>query len=156
MINQIDPFLTHTSPSVFLAASKLFLKTISEDKETLKLMCDFLDRIQPQLRKFLKDPVNMEFHYALLKFVTEIEDEDAIKQLSKHYKDFKLLPNERIEVSLVKCDILQKLAECEGCQNELKDEIIKYLLNQMVQGAHHHPFEVSILYECHTFFTIRP
>ena len=144
ILNHIDTHLANHNPSVFLAASKLFQKVISEDPETLKLMGDFLERIQPQFRKFLKDPVNSEFHHALLKFVTEIKDDASIMQLSRHYKDFKFIPNERIELSQVKCEILQRLASAKGCEMELKDDITKYMLTQLVHGSHSHPFEVNI------------
>ena len=86
---------------------------INEDKEIYKTVIgDFVQRIQPQLRKFLKDPVNVDFHCALLRFVNEImknQDDEALNQLSKHYKDFKLLTSDRTEVCLIKCKILQKL-----------------------------------------------
>ena len=112
-MNYLDPFIINKSPKVFLATSKLFLKVISEDKEIYKtVISDFIQRIQPQLRKFLKDPVNVDFHCALLRFVAEMmkdQDEEALFQLSKHYKDFKLFTNDRTEVCLVKCEILQKL-----------------------------------------------
>ena len=43
---------------------------INEDEEIYKTVIgDFVQRIQPQLRKFLKDPVNVDFHCALLKSV---------------------------------------------------------------------------------------
>ena len=43
---------------------------INEDKEIYKTVIgDFVQRIQPQLRKFLKDPINVDFHCALLKSV---------------------------------------------------------------------------------------
>ena len=107
------PYITQKSPKVFLATSKLFLKVINEDEEIYKTVIgDFVQRIQPQLRKFLKDPVNVDFHCALLRFVDEImknQDDEALNQLSKHYKDFKLLPSDRTEVCLIKCKILQKL-----------------------------------------------
>ena len=89
------------------------LKVINEDEEIYKTVIgDFVQRIQPQLRKFLKDPVNVDFHCALLRFVDEImknQDDEALNQLSKHYKDFKLLTSDRTEVCLIKCKILQKL-----------------------------------------------
>ena len=98
-MNYLDPFIINKSPKVFLATSKLFLKVISEDKEIYKtVISDFIQRIQPQLRKFLKDPVNVDFHCALLRFVAEMmkdQDEEALFQLSKHYKDFKLFTNDR-------------------------------------------------------------
>ena len=112
-MNYLDPYITDKSPRVYLATSKLFLNVISNDKEVYKTVIgDFIQRIQPQLRKFLKDPVNSDFHCALLRFVAEMmqsEDEEALNQLSKHYKDFKLLTNDRTEVCLVKCEILRKL-----------------------------------------------
>ena len=37
------------------------------------------------------------------------QDDEALNQLSKHYKDFKLLTTDRTEVCLIKCKILQKL-----------------------------------------------
>ena len=112
-MNYLDPYITNKSPKVFLATSKLFLKVISEDEEVYKTVIgDFIQRIQPQLRKFLRDPVNSDFHCALLRFVAEImqsQDEEALNQLSRHYKDFKLLISDRNEVCLVKCEILRKL-----------------------------------------------
>ena len=59
IMNYLDPYITNKSPRVYLATSKLFLKVISEDKEVYKTVIgDFIQRIQPQLRKFLKDPIN--------------------------------------------------------------------------------------------------
>lgn len=109
---------------------------INEDEEIYEtVVCDFIQRIQPQLRKFLKDPVNMDFHCALLKFVDEImknQNDEAIKQLSRHYKDFKLLTSDRTEVCLIKCEILQKLYAKND--EEMKSNIFKYLLNQLEQN----------------------
>lgn len=92
----------------------------------------------------LKDAtLKVDLQCALLQFVTEIcssgDGSSGLGQLSKHYKDFKLMPNDRTEVCLIKCEILQKLAAA----TEVSEEIFKYLLAALLEHHNHLNFEVK-------------
>ena len=126
LMNHVDPFVVSQNGPVFLAASKLFHKVMVEDDETEKLIKDFTDRISVPLRNFLKDPLNVEFQVALLKFFSEILDKSDPSHFTKYYKDFRLDYQERVEISELKCDILQKLSKASS--EEINEEVIKYFV----------------------------
>ncbi len=74
-----------------------------------------------------------DFASALLKFVMEIEAPEAMIQLSHHYKIFKFsTPNEKTNVTLLKSEILEKLAT-HSSDKEIRQEIVTYLLHQLEQ-----------------------
>ena len=70
--------------------------------------------------------MNSEFQCALLKFFSEVLDKSDAKYFTKYHKDFRLNHQERTEISVQKCDILQKLSK--SCPNEVNEEIVKYYL----------------------------
>ena len=126
IMNHIDPLIGHKSGSVFLAASKLFYRIMIDDEDTRKLSADFVDRFQPQLSRFLRDAVSTDFLTALLSFIDEMSPDDVLVHLAKNHKEFRLKRRDTGEICDLKCDILTKLA---GSEN--RDDIIKYLINQL-------------------------
>lgn len=107
---------------------------------------DFIERIAPSLRKLVKDAtLKVDLQCALLQFVRDLcssnNSASSLGQLSKHYKDFKLMPNDRTQVCLIKCEILQKLACCSA--DAVSEEIFKYLVAALLEHHNHLNFEVK-------------
>ena len=60
LMNQVDPYVVSQNGPVFLAASKLFFKVMTESEETKELVKDFTDRISTPLRTFMKGMKSVE------------------------------------------------------------------------------------------------
>jgi len=145
LMNHIDPFIDSKNPALFLTSSKLFYKIMIENEETRKLSVDFADRFEPQMNRFLKDPVNVEFQTALLQFLREMSKEDVLKHFIKHYKSFRMKSNDKPEVCLLKCELLVQISTSQHGQAEIDQEIIKYLCHQLTQSQFNSDVKSGIL-----------
>ena len=56
---------------------------------------------------------------------------DILVHLVKHHKSFRMKSNDRIDVCVLKCDILVLLSTSSHGKSEIDHEILKYLCHQL-------------------------